>query len=46
MSLSAVLAAGAEETHKLPAPPWVFGASALAIFLVLLFIVTRFDPDR
>lgn len=46
MSLAAALAAGAEHTRDLPAPPWVFGASALAIFLLLILVVTRFDPDR
>ena len=46
MSLAAAAAEGTEHLHRLPAPPIVFGASALAIFVVLLFIVTRFDPDR
>jgi hypothetical protein len=42
-----VLAEGVEEhTRDLPIPAWGFGAVALAIFLVLLFLVTRFDPDR
>ena len=27
-------------------PPWVFGALALVLLLVLLFAVTRFNPDR
>jgi hypothetical protein len=44
MSLAAVLAEGA--TRELPIPPWGFGAAALTIFVALLFIVTRFDPDR
>ena len=46
MSLAAVLTEGAVHTRDLPAPPWVFGATALLGFLVLLFVVTRFDPDR
>ncbi len=27
-------------------PPWVFGAVTLALLLVALFVVTRFDPNR
>ena len=27
-------------------PPWVFGGLALVLLLVLLFAVTRFNPDR
>jgi MYXO-CTERM domain-containing protein len=27
-------------------PPWAFGALALVLLLVLLFAVTRFNPDR
>jgi Flp pilus assembly protein TadG len=27
-------------------PAWVFGALALVLLLVLLFLVTRFNPDR
>ena len=46
MSIAAVLAEGAEHTRELPVPPWGFGAIALVIFVALLFIVTRFDPDR
>ena len=44
MSLVAVLAEGPK--RALFVPPWVFGATALVGFLVLIFIVTRFDPDR
>ena len=44
--IAALLAEGAEHTRELPIPPWGFGAAALVIFVTLLFIVTRFDPDR
>ena len=27
-------------------PPWAFGALALVLLLVLLLVVTRFNPDR
>ena len=45
MSLSAAVL-GAEQLRELPAPAWVFGGAGLVTFFVLLFIVTRFDPDR
>ena len=46
MSLAAVLAEGAEHHREFPLPAWGYGAAALVTFLVLLFVVTRFDPDR
>jgi len=46
MSVAAVLAEGAEHHREFPFPVWAYGAAALAAFLILLFIVTRFDPDR
>ena len=47
MSLSAAaLAEGAEQLRELPAPAWVFGVAGLVTFFALLYIVTRFDPDR
>jgi len=46
MSLAATLAEGAERTRELPIPAWAYGAIALVTFCVLLFVVTRFDPDR
>ena len=27
-------------------PPWVYGGVALVVLLALLFVVTRFNPDR
>jgi len=27
-------------------PAWVFGATALVLLLAMLFVVTRFNPDR
>lgn len=33
--------------HSEPAvPPWVFGAVAFVVLMLLLFLVTRFDPNR
>lgn len=47
MSLVTVLAEGAEHTTRdFPLPGWGYGAIALGIFLILLWAVTRFDPDR
>ena len=39
------LSEGAAEEHS-GVPAWVFGAIALGLLLVLLFAVTRFNPDR
>jgi hypothetical protein len=47
MSISAaVLAEGAEHHRELFISPTAMGAVALVGFLVLLWAVTRFDPDR
>lgn len=27
-------------------PAWAFGVTALAVLLLALFVVTRFNPDR
>ena len=48
----AVLAASQVETElveheeTVPLPPYVYGISALVIFLVCLLVVTRLDLDR
>ena len=39
------LSEGAAEDHG-GVPPWVFGVIAIVRLLALLFVVTRFDPDR
>ena len=45
MNVAAVLAE--EAVHReFQFPAWAYGVAALVAFLVLLFIVTRFDPDR
>ena len=46
MSVATVLASGAENAREFPIPGWGYGAVALVIFLILLWAVTRFDPDR
>jgi hypothetical protein len=36
-----------EATHESHGvPPWAYGAAALGTLLLLLVIVTRFDPNR
>ena len=47
MTLATALLAEGEKVHnELPADPIVFGGSALVILLLLLWLATRFDPDR
>ncbi len=36
---------GAVEAHP-GAPSWLFGVVGLGVLLLLLFVVTRFNPDR
>lgn len=45
MTALLVLAEGAVEEGA-GVPAWVFGAAALAVLLLVLFVVTRFNPDR
>ncbi len=40
------LSEGAAVEEHPGVPAWVFGAIALVLLLVLLFAVTRFNPDR
>jgi MYXO-CTERM domain-containing protein len=40
------MAEGAAVEDHPGVPPWVFGAVALVVLLLLLFVVTRFNPDR
>jgi hypothetical protein len=47
MSLGAAVLAETHEVHnELPAHPAAFGIAALVILFGLLWITTRFDPDR
>lgn len=46
MNLAATLAEGEEFARELPIPAWAYGVIALGVFVALLFVVTRFDPDR
>ncbi len=36
---------GAVEEHG-SVPAWAFGVAAFVVLLALLFVVTRFNPDR
>jgi bacteriorhodopsin len=40
------LSEGAAVEEHSGVPAWVFGTLALVLLLVLLFVVTRFNPDR
>jgi len=43
----AILAESAEATEKsFPLSPVGFGLLAFGILMVLLYVITRFDPDR
>jgi hypothetical protein len=44
-ALVRVAEGAAEESHG-GVPSWVFGAVGLVVLLLLLFVVTRFNPDR
>lgn len=45
--MQAILANAAEGAEKsFPLSPVGFGLLALGILLLLLFVITRFDPDR
>ena len=33
------------ESHE-GIPPWVFGITTFVVLVLLLFVVTRFNPDR
>ena len=49
LSLIAALPASEEvstEGHWITAPPEVVGVAVFAVFMLLLFIVTRFNLDR
>ena len=35
-----------EATRELPAPTWVYGVVALAVFLLLLVVTLTFNRDR
>ncbi|HEX6887584.1 MAG TPA: hypothetical protein VF143_05705 [Candidatus Nanopelagicales bacterium] len=40
------MAEGAAVEDHPGVPAWVFGVVALVVLLLLLFVVTRFNPDR
>lgn len=46
--LRALLAAEetAEAANVIPGEPWMYGLAGLGILMALLYIVTRFNPDR
>ena len=47
LQLVATALAATEPAHtESTVNPWLFGAGAMAVFLLLLFIVTRLNMDR
>jgi len=47
LQLVATLLASTEPEHaESTVNPWLFGAAAMTVFLLLLFIVTRLNMDR
>jgi hypothetical protein len=45
MNTLVVLAEEAAEAHE-GVPAWIFGVTGFVVLLLLLFVVTRFDPNR
>lgn len=39
------LAEGGAESHE-GIPAWIFGVVGFVVLVLLLFVVTRFNPDR
>ncbi len=40
-------AEAAEAVHNvIPGEPWMYGVAALGILLGLMYVITRFNPDR
>lgn len=35
-----------EAINVIPGEPWMYGLAGLGILMALLYIVTRFNPDR
>jgi len=44
--VATVLASTEPEHAESTTNPWLYGAGAMAVFLLLLFIVTRLNMDR
>jgi hypothetical protein len=42
-----ILMNAAEAVHNdIPGEPWMYGVAGLVVLLGLLYIVTRFNPDK
>jgi len=49
MSVSSALVRfneGGEVVNEIPGEPWMYGVFAFGVLLLLLFLVTRLNPDR
>jgi len=41
-----ILAEATETVNVIPGEPWMYGAAGLGTLLLLVYIVTRFNPNR
>ncbi|MEN9693092.1 MAG: hypothetical protein RLZZ330_736 [Actinomycetota bacterium] len=44
--MNQILAETAEAMNVIPGEPWMYGLAGLGTLLLLLYIVTRFNPKR
>lgn len=44
--MNSILANSAEAVNVIPGEPWMYGLAGLGLLLLLVYIVTRFNPDR
>jgi hypothetical protein len=44
--MKTLLASSAEIVNTIPGEPWMYGLAGLGTLLLLVYIVTRFNPNR
>ncbi len=44
--MTTILAEAAEATNVIPGEPWMYGLAGFGTLLLLVYIVTRFNPNR
>ena len=44
--MNQLIAETAEAVNVIPGEPWMYGVAGLGTLLLLLYIVTRFNPNR
>lgn len=40
------LVLASEAVNEIPGQPWMYGAAGLGVLLLLLYLVTRLNPNR